>query len=125
MITIINDADGFKKTNGFLEKMKELFNMGILDKYGRKGVEALKAATPIDSGLAASSWYYTIQRTKDGAELIWGNTDIENGCNVAILINYGHATKSGTYVQGRYFIEPALEKTFSEFAILIDKEVQR
>lgn len=123
MITIVNAMDGLGKTDGFLERLKEVFKKGQLDKYGEKGVEALRRNTPVDTGLAADSWYYTINHTKEGAELIWGNSDIEGGRNVAILVNFGHATRSGTYVQGRHFIEPALLSVFDQIAEEINKEV--
>lgn len=97
--------------------------MGLLDKYGKLGVQALQDATPRDTGLASSSWNYTIDRSSDGVRLSWSNSDIENGYNVAILIQYGHGTKSGTYVEGRDFINPAMQSIFDNIAKDLWKEV--
>lgn len=101
-----------RKTETFLNNCLELFDAGILNKYGKQGVEALSAATPVDTGRAASSWYYEIEKDKSGFKITWCNSDIENGCNVAILLQYGHATKSGGYVRGIDYINPALKPIF-------------
>lgn len=122
MITFEGKGD-FKKTNSFFEKLLENFNVGALDKYGKLGVEALSAATPVDTGLAASSWYYKIEHDKGSSKIIWGNSDIEGGCNVAILVQYGHGTRNGGYVQGRDFINPAMRPVFDEIADKAWKEV--
>lgn len=113
----------FKKTNSFLEKMLEVVNLGVLDKYGRMGVEALKAYTPIDTGRLKDSWYYEIEHNKGSSSITWSNSDIEGGCNVAILIQYGHATKNGGYVQGFDFINPAMKPVFDKIADSAWKEV--
>lgn len=115
MISFESKGD-FSKLNSFFERTLELADLGFLDKYGREGVMALSAATPVYTGLAASSWYYTIERNKNSVSLIWSNSDIENGRNVILLIQYGHATKSGTYVAGRDFINPALKPIFDRIA---------
>lgn len=116
----------FKKAHSFLEKCLEKINFGYLDKYGRKGVEALRAATPIDTGLAASSWSYVINRQdKDVVTLEWHNDDIENGFPVIIGIQYGHATKSGSWVEGVDFINPALAPIFDEIRRDVLKEVTK
>ena len=91
----INVTGDFKKTNSFMEKLLELFDAGKLNEYGRMGVDALRANTPIDTGLLANSWSYTIERTKAGPKIVWMNDDIEGGYSVAILIQYGHAVKGG------------------------------
>lgn len=114
-----------KKTSGFLERMKEFANLGWLDKYGRRGVEALRKATPHDSGTLADSWRYEIKHTKEGASLAWYNDDIEGGCNVAILIEYGHATRSGTHVAGKHFIKPAIDPIFDQIVKEIEREMSR
>lgn len=106
----------FKKANGFLEKCLEVAKFGYLDKYGRRGVAALSAATPKDSGLASSSWVYEIVREDGITSLQFHNTDIENGCNVAILLQYGHATKNGGFVEGIDYINPAIKPIFDEIA---------
>lgn len=116
---------GFEKTNRLLERCLNVIKLGNLDKYGRRGVEALKAFTPQDTGLAASSWTYKISRTNDTVTLEWHNTDIENGYNVIMGIQYGHATKSGSWVEGLDFINPALKPIFDEIKREIREEVSR
>jgi hypothetical protein len=116
---------GFEKTNKFLERCLNVVKLGNLDKYGRRGVEALRAATPRDTGLAASSWSYEIHRTKDTVTLEWHNDDIENGFPVVIGIQYGHATKSGSWVEGVDFINPALRPLFEEIKEDVLKEVKK
>lgn len=104
----------FKKVDSFFEKCLEPFDLGVLNKYGKRGVDALSFATPIDTGLAANSWYYDIVRYDGGVKIVWSNSDIEGGYNVAILLQYGHATKDGTRVEGIDYINPALRPIFEE-----------
>lgn len=120
MISVKVTGD-FKKTNTFFEKCLELFDAGKLDKYGKIGVQALRDNTPIDTGRLRESWSYHIERTKGGPKIVWTNDDIEGGCNVAILIQYGHATKGGGYVPGRDFINPALEPVFQQIEFDLER----
>lgn len=113
MITFKQKGD-FKKVNSLFEKCLEPFDLGVLNKYGKRGVDALSFATPIDTGLAANSWYYDIVRYDGGVKIVWSNSDIEGGYNVAILLQYGHATKDGTRVEGIDYINPALRPIFEE-----------
>ena len=115
MITFRQDGD-FSKLTSFLEKSKELFNVGILDKYGRKGVDALAAATPIDSGETANSWYYRIENRNGSAAISFYNSNIQNGVPIAIILQYGHGTRNGGWVEGRDYINPALQPIFDELA---------
>lgn len=115
MITFRQEGD-FSKLTSFLEKAKELFNVGILDKYGRKGVEALAAATPIDSGETANSWYYRIENKNGSAAIVFCNSHIQNGVPIAIILQYGHGTRNGGWVEGRDYINPALQPIFDELA---------
>ena len=115
MITFRQEGD-FSKLTSFLEKSKELFNVGILDKYGRKGVEALAAATPIDSGETANSWYYRIENKNGSAAIVFCNSHIQNGVLIAIILQYGHGTRNGGWVEGRDYINPALQPIFDELA---------
>lgn len=90
--------------------------MKILDKYGQAGVNALSAATPIDSGATASSWYYEITESKGNYTITWSNSNVADGVPIVILIQYGHATKNGGYVQGIDFINPTLKPMFKKIA---------
>ena len=122
MITINHYGD-FKKLTNFLEKMKRMFDVSILDKYGREGVAALSAATPIDSGKTASSWIYEIKDIKDGVTLTFNNTNIQNGVPIAIILQYGHGTRNGGWVEGRDYINPAIQPVFDKLANEAWKEV--
>ena len=122
MITINHYGD-FKKLTNFLEKMKRMFDVSMLDKYGREGVAALSAATPVDSGKTASSWIYEIKDIKDGVALTFDNTNIQNGVSIAIILQYGHGTRNGGWVEGRDYINPAIQPVFDELANEAWKEV--
>lgn len=95
----------------------------VLQKYGELGVEALNSVTPVDTGLTSNSWYYTIEKDGDDLVLTWCNRNVNDGCNIAILLQYGHGTKSGTYVQGLDYINPALKPIFEDIYQSICKEV--
>ena len=124
MITINHYGD-FKKLTNFLEKMKRMFDVSMLDKYGREGVAALSAATPVDSGKTASSWTYEIKDIKDGVALTFNNTNIQNGVSIAIILQYGHGTRNGGWVEGRDYINPAIQPVFDKLANEAWKEVTR
>lgn len=122
----LTQSDGFSKANRFLEKLLNKVKLGDLDKYGRKGVEALSAATPKDTGLASSSWSYTINRSEKNIVTIeWHNDDVENGFNVILGVQYGHATKSGGWIDGIDFINPAIRPIFEEIRDDIRREVTK
>ena len=106
----------FRKTFSFLEKAMEGVKLGALDHYGRKGVEALRAATPRDTGLTAESWSYRITRNRDSVTLEWLNSNVVNGVPIAFILQYGHGTRNGGYVQGRDYINPALQPIFDKLA---------
>lgn len=106
----------WSRTNSFLERALNVFNLGELDKYGREGVRALSAATPKDTGETASSWYYRIKRTKAGAKIEWLNSSQNQGIPIVILLQYGHGFRTGGYVEGIDFINPALKPVFEEIA---------
>lgn len=115
----------FSKLNRYFERVKEAARISILDKYGRKGVKALASATPLESGLAASSWGYEIERGRGTARIIFTNSDIENGFPVAIMLQYGHGTGTGGWVEGRDYINPAIQPIFDEIADEAWKEVTK
>lgn len=116
-------ARGSYKTDSFLKNVLKKDLTTKLDRYGRIGVEALRKATPIDSGLTASSWYYRIVKMGGIYTIQWCNSDIENGAKVAILIQYGHGTRGGGYVQGRDYINPAIRPVFDQIAFDVWKAV--
>ena len=124
MITF-KQKGNFNKTYLLFEKAKEVFKRGDLDKYGRMGIRALRSSTPRDSGLASKSWRYEINHEKDKSTITWHNDDIEGGCNVAILVQYGHGTRNGGYVQGKDFINPAMKPIFENISKQITEEVKR
>lgn len=106
----------FKKTKKFLKKASERDFLKALDIYGKMGVEALSEATPVDSGLTANSWSYVIERNKDNTTISWLNTNINDGVNIAIILQYGHGTGTGGYVQGQDYINPAIRPVFDKIA---------
>lgn len=107
----------------FLEKAKETVKIGDLDKYGREGIAALASATPVDSGLTANSWYYKIEQKKGSVSIGFYNKNIQNGVPIAIILQYGHATRNGGWVQGRDYINPAIQPIFDQIASHAWKEV--
>lgn len=113
----------FKKTTNLLLFLKKQQFLKSLDKYGRMGVEALSAATPVDTGLTARSWSYTIEKKHDYAAIYWKNSNIVNGVPIAVILDYGHATGGGGYVRGRHYIAPAIQPIFDEIAENAWKEV--
>lgn len=116
----------FSKVTGYLERIKEGVNIGTLNKYGRKGVAALESATPIDTGLTAHSWYYEIEHEKNLAKLVFKNSNIvDDWFNVAIFLQYGHATGNGGWVEGIDYINPALKPIFEQLAEEAWKEVTK
>lgn len=115
----------FSKLNRFLEKIKETVKLGDLDKYGREGVKALKSATPIDSGLTAESWYYKITREKESVSISFHNSNIQNGVPIAIILQYGHGTGTGGWVEGRDYINPSVQPLFDKIAEDAWKEVTK
>ena len=124
MIKIRQKGD-FKKLTSFLEKAKEGFNIGILDKYGKKGVAALSSATPIDTGLTASSWFYKIENKNRLSKIQLRNSNVQRVISIALIVQYGHGTKNGGYVVGRDYINPAIQPVFDELAKNAWKEVTR
>lgn len=121
----VNHKGNFNKIEKYFDRMSNPRYLEILKRYGREGVNALASATPTDSGETANSWTYEIQQTKGGAKIIWSNTNIVNGVPVAILIQYGHATKNGGYVVGRDYINPAMRPIFDKIANEVWKEVTK
>lgn len=115
----------FSKLTRFLEKAKEAVRLGDLDKYGREGVAALASATPVDSGLTADSWRYEITNKQGSAKITFYNSNIQNGVPIAIILQYGHGTRNGGWVQGRDYINPAIQPIFDKIADAAWKEVTK
>lgn len=115
MIKYVVKGD-FKNTEGFLKKIKQLNFRRHLEQYGRKGVEALSKATPVDTGKTASSWDYEIEESSEGFSITWTNSNVNSGVNIALILQYGHGTRNGGYVQGRDYINPAMQPIFDEMA---------
>lgn len=124
MITFRQKGD-FSKTLVFFERLKNLFNAGILDKYGREGVEALRKATPVDTGKTAESWHYEIKNLQNGMAIEFINDNIAPGTNVpvAILIQYGHVSKGGVWIKGNDFINPVARPLFEQFTNELARKV--
>lgn len=115
----------FSKLTSYLEKAKNAVHLGILDRYGREGVAALASATPVDSGLTASSWSYEIVRKKGSTSIVFNNSNIQNGVPIAVILQYGHGTGTGGWVQGRDYINPAIRPVFDKIANEAWKEVTK
>lgn len=123
MITCHVTGD-YKKTRRFLMKNKSLSLKAVLDKYGRRGAEALSKATPKDTGRTASSWNYEIMKDSEGIKIYWTNSNVNNGVPIALILQLGHGTGTGGYVQGRDYINPAVRPIFDEIAEAAWKEVK-
>jgi hypothetical protein len=124
MISFKHKGD-FSKFTRYLEKAREVARLGILDKYGREGVEALASATPIDSGLTASSWYYKIEHKNGSVEISFHNSNIQNGVPIAVILQYGHGTRNGGWVEGRDYINPAIRPVFDKIVDSAWREVTK
>lgn len=124
MISFRQKGD-FSKLTRYLERVKEAVKVGDLDKYGREGVAALASATPVDSGKTANSWYYEIENKKGSASITFYNSNIQNGVPIAIILQYGHGTGTGGWVQGRDYINPAIQPIFDKIAENAWREVTK
>ena len=123
MIKVISKGN-FKKTEEMLKRSGNWSSKIDLDKYGSKGVAALKEATPKDTGLTANSWSYNITRSKNSVIISFENTNINNGVPIAIILQYGHGTRNGGWVEGYDYINPAVRPIFDELAKAAWKEVK-
>lgn len=113
----------FENTNKFFKKMSQKNIFKSLDKYGEEGVAALTASTPVDTGKTASSWSYEIRKTNSSISIVWKNSNIVDGVPIAVVLQYGHGTATGGYVQGVDYINPALQPIFERISKEIWKEV--
>lgn len=124
MISFRQKGD-FSKLDRFLERAKEAARLSILDKYGREGVAALESATPVRSGKTASSWYYEIEHSSNSHIIRFNNSNINKGVNIAIILQYGHGTGTGGWVEGIDYINPAIQPIFDKIADAAWEEVTK
>lgn len=122
MISFKQKGD-FSKLNRYFEKVKEAAKVGVLDKYGKAGVAALASATPTETGQTAASWTYSIKRAGSYVSIEFYNSNINKGVNIALILQYGHGTGTGGWVEGRDYINPAIQPIFDQLAEEAWKEV--
>lgn len=113
----------FNRVERFLNRVSNRDYLNVLDQYGQMGVAALSKATPVDTGLTALSWTYEIERTSVQTTISWINTNTNQGVNIAVILQYGHGTGTGGYVQGRDYINPAMRPIFDKIADQAWREV--
>lgn len=121
----IRHKGSFKNTESFFNRTLKRDYMTVLHRYGQRGVEALRAATPKDSGITADSWGYKIEQSGGQVSIVWTNHNENQGANIAILIIYGHGLHNGGYVQGNDFATPALQPLMEEMADQVWREVTK
>lgn len=124
MIVIKHKGD-FKNTEKFLKSVSKFDAKRILEKYGREGVAALASATPVDSGITAASWDFEVTVEGGRYAITWTNSNVVNGVPIAIILQYGHGTRNGGWVQGRDYINPALQPIFDKIANDVRREVAK
>ena len=124
MISFRQKGD-FSKLTRYFERVKKTARLSILDKYGREGVAALSSAKPVDSGETASSWYYEITNENGSAAISFYNSNVNKGVPIAIILQYGHGTGTGGWVEGRDYINPAIQPIFDEIVDAAWKEVTK
>ena len=120
----VHHKGNYEKLTGFLERAKELLRIGILDKYGKLGVSYLSSATPKDTGLTSSSWTYSIKHGKGTVSLIFSNSNIQNGVPIAVILQYGHCARDGSWVEGIDYINPVIRPMFEELVSEAWEEVR-
>ena len=123
MITFKQNGN-FSNLSITLKRMKRFMDNISLEKYCKEGVTALASATPVDTGLTANSWNYKIEQTKNSVSITFYNTNIQNGVPIAIILQYGHGTRNGGWVEGRDYINPAIQPIFDRIANEAWKEVR-
>ena len=111
---VFKQSGDFKDTFSFLEKSKETVKLKDLDRYGKEGILALSQNTPVDSGLTSKSWHYEIIQQDGKVSISFYNSNIQNGVPIAIILQYGHATRNGGWVEGRDYINPAIKPIFDK-----------
>ena len=122
MISFEQKGD-FSKFTSFLNNLKGVFGLSDLDKYGKRGVDALASATPYDTGNTAGSWYYKINREGTSVSIEFCNSNVNQGVPIAIILQYGHGTGTGGWIEGRDYINPTIQPIFDEILNDVWKEV--
>jgi hypothetical protein len=122
-VITIDSKGSFANTDAFLNRMSKADIFAGLERYGQIGVNALASATPRDSGMTATSWTYEVKREHKSYSIIWSNTNVISGQVIAVLLQYGHATGTGGYVQGRDYINPAIQPIFDQIEAEVWKAV--
>lgn len=125
MAIVFKHKGDLRKTRKFLQSMKQHPYLNALDKYGMLGVRALSEATPKDTGVTAGSWGYRVEKNHDGVRIVWTNTNRNDGVCIALLLQYGHGTKNGGYVEGVDYINPAMRPIFEKLAAEAWSEVTK
>lgn len=121
----IKAKGSYKKALTWFERLLDYFNKGGLDRFGERGVAALQSATPKDTGKTADSWTYDIVQGNGKVSIVWSNTNVNDGVNIAVILQYGHGTGNGGYVEGIDYINPAMRSVFSKIADEAWKEMMR
>ena len=121
-VITINTQGSFNKTEAWLKKMSKRRFDSLLNKYGQMGANALASSTPVDSGLTAASWGYEAKTIGSSFTITWTNSNVVNGVSIAIILQYGHGTGTGGYVQGRNYINPAIVPVFDKIQSELFKE---
>ena len=121
----VRQKGNFANTTRYLERAKKGLRLSGLDRFGREGVSALASATPVDSGETANSWDYKIENQNGVVKIAFHNSNVVNGVPIAIILQYGHGTRNGGYVQGRDYINPAIQPVFDQLAEYAWKEVTK
>ena len=125
MAITFKQTGDYKKITNYFERVKEVFKLGALYKYGREGVAALASATPKDTGLTADSWYYEIENQNGVAKVSFHNKNLNKNVNIALILQLGHGTRNGGWVEGRDYINPAIQPVFDDLANDAWKEVTK
>lgn len=124
-VVMFRQKGNFKRTSDFLKRASSLNLDAILSQYGQEGVEALRVATPKDTGTTANSWSYAVHKGIGSITITWSNSNIVDGVPIAVILQYGHGTRNGGYVQGTDYINPAMKPIFDKIAKRAWEEVKR
>lgn len=122
---VLESRGSFRKTDNFLQTMKRKDIYKSLEHYGRMGTNGLQAATPVETGITANAWYHKVSRSGKYYSITWYNYHVDSGIPIVILLQYGHATKNGGFVQGRDFINPVIVPLFNQISNEVWKAVQK